>query len=904
MTDGGSIIVTVSGRDVGLEALLRRMQDQMRQADATGNQLARTTGSTLAQGQQRAAGSTTSLLQAQARLAVAQGDLAEAVNLYNQALRTQGVGVRESIQLKTQLARVESRLAQETTRAAQASQQVQTAFNGNSAAVSKFSSSLNGLNGVLGKVGLALGAQQLVQFGIDAIQVGAVAEQTATRFDSLAVAANTTGDALLKALRSASAGTISDLNLQLAANRAQLLGVASSAREFSTLMAIARDRAQQMGISTTQAFNDLITGLGRGSALILDNLGITVSVTEANATYAAQIGKNVAALTEQEQKQALINAVLTQGQASLNATGGAIESNAAKIERLSAMWDNLKASIGGALADGILPTTDAVSGLIGAFDGSRESILRYVDAASAYMDANQQVAGINRSAAESILTWVGVVDEQVVAAANVAAAYDTAAQAALATGQAMAAATPPAFQLAGAYDAAVAAAIAYQAPGDAFNASLSAHAGEAALASSETQILAARQALLFQAAQDAALGMNVGSDAAGNLARAFGITTGEADVLIGRLRELARLQNTLAFARGTANIGAQGSGVGAFLVGQEEVAAEKIKGVFTGLSAGARKYEETRTRTARAGGAARLSDQQKLNNSLLADQEKYNDQSIRATLEHEQRILEIEEEFQKRSLEQQRKNEVSKRQSRADFYDSLTSATADVGPEVAAQLSAAYEQAYAEAQAMAQAGNQKLAAEYLALKEQQIRDELEFQKKVAAAREAGDKAEVARLEAIHKLRQDAQAEEERQLRAEGDTNVNQRNEALGDEGERFADQQGKIGTAAEQAAERKVNAAVRAGKAVDIENAKLLEQERILGRIGGGATVPGGAAATGPVPAGATAAPTSPVDALASVAAQLQSIVDAIHTQGGNITKAQGETTAAVRSSGSRAVQA
>lgn len=221
-------------------------------------------------------------------------------------------------------------------------------------------------------VGLAA-ASRTISVGVELVQLGAAASQTATRFDQAARAAGTTGDAYTKALRVASDNTISDMNLQLAANRARLLGVADSAAQLAPLLGIARDRAQEMGISTTQAFGDLVTGLGRGSALILDNLGITVSVTEANKTYAAQLGKTVGALTEAEQKQALINAVLEQGRISMEGTGGAAETAATKIERLDASWQNLKATAGVKLADWFTPAFTGGERLLRGTEGLNEA---------------------------------------------------------------------------------------------------------------------------------------------------------------------------------------------------------------------------------------------------------------------------------------------------------------------------------------------------------------------------------------------------------------------------------------------------------------------------------------------------------------------------------------------------
>jgi hypothetical protein len=64
-----------------------------------------------------------------------------------------------------------------------------------------------------------------------------------------------------------------------------------------------------MGITTEQAFDRLVTGLGRGSAKILDDLGIIVHVTQINEAYATSLGKTADQLTDAEKKQALVNEV-------------------------------------------------------------------------------------------------------------------------------------------------------------------------------------------------------------------------------------------------------------------------------------------------------------------------------------------------------------------------------------------------------------------------------------------------------------------------------------------------------------------------------------------------------------------------------------------------------------------
>lgn len=325
--------------------------------------------------------------------------------------------------------------------------------------------SLSKVIGAANTLGVAFGAQQIIQGGIALAQTGATAQQTADRFNQLANAAGQSGDQVLAALQKASGGQISDLNLQLAANRANLLGVATSAEDLGVLMEIARDRAQSLGTSATDAFNDLVVGLGRGSPLILDNLGIMVKVGEANEVYAASVGKTVAQLTEAEKKQALINQVVSDGKASLEQTGGAAQTTASKFEALGVAAENAGNKLGGALADTLADAAVGgavvIDALIKKFDemgaaqeklADNDALVRSSDNYAQYNAQVQQLARESGNAYANIgaLTEAqflqvkvsqtgGPANERHAAAVQqVAAASDDAAAAAAASGEALA----------------------------------------------------------------------------------------------------------------------------------------------------------------------------------------------------------------------------------------------------------------------------------------------------------------------------------------------------------------------------------------------------------------------------------------------------------------------------------
>jgi hypothetical protein len=137
----------------------------------------------------------------------------------------------------------------------------------------------------------------------------------------------------LESFRKASAGMVSDFDLMQTANRAALLGVTSDVDKLSGLMVTARLRGREMGLDMTQAFNDIVTGIGRGSPLILDNLGIKIPDA---------IKKSMEKMGEAEKTQALLNFAIADG-AKIAAEYGDVQLTASeKAEVLKSKIVNLK----------------------------------------------------------------------------------------------------------------------------------------------------------------------------------------------------------------------------------------------------------------------------------------------------------------------------------------------------------------------------------------------------------------------------------------------------------------------------------------------------------------------------------------------------------------------------------
>ena len=196
--------------------------------------------------------------------------------------------------------------------------------------------SLGGM--IAGGVGaLAVGA--LVDTGVELAKLGAQAIRVEDGFRNLMTSIGSTSEQALGKLRAASLNTIDDTNLMLSSNRAVMLGVADSADELARLLSAAAARGRNLGVGTEQAFNDIVTGIGRMSPLILDNLGIVTGGEKAFEAYAQTIGKTAKELSDAEKKQFLINKVLADATPLANDAATSFEAVAAKM-------DNLRTSFG------------------------------------------------------------------------------------------------------------------------------------------------------------------------------------------------------------------------------------------------------------------------------------------------------------------------------------------------------------------------------------------------------------------------------------------------------------------------------------------------------------------------------------------------------------------------------
>lgn len=168
-------------------------------------------------------------------------------------------------------------------------------------------------------------------------------------FEQLTASVWQSSEKMLKSLKEASKGAVSEFDLMVASNKAMKLWVASNTEDMTSLMKIARLYWQQMNQDVTSSFNDIVTWLWRWSAMILDNIWIVVDSEKAYEEYAKSIWKTANELTKQEQKQAIVNATIEEWNKALEKFWEPLPTMAEKLSALKNTFQEMAVKVGEAL---------------------------------------------------------------------------------------------------------------------------------------------------------------------------------------------------------------------------------------------------------------------------------------------------------------------------------------------------------------------------------------------------------------------------------------------------------------------------------------------------------------------------------------------------------------------------
>lgn len=216
---------------------------------------------------------------------------------------------------------------------------------------SAFKGVIGVVRGLVGAFGIIEGLRLGIQFGKDAIALARQAKGVEFAFKQLGEEGTKAFDDIKKATR----GTLSDLDIKTSINDFKNLGIQleTSGTSFEFLAV----RAAQTGRSVESLREDLVTGLGRGSVRILDNLGL--SMAELNR------------LTK-EQGLSIQEAFGVVAQKEIAKAGNILDEAANSSEKFSASFENLTLNIG--IAFDQFKGSDSIVGIIESLSETQEAL--------------------------------------------------------------------------------------------------------------------------------------------------------------------------------------------------------------------------------------------------------------------------------------------------------------------------------------------------------------------------------------------------------------------------------------------------------------------------------------------------------------------------------------------------
>jgi len=218
------------------------------------------------------------------------------------------------------------------------------------------------LGSVAGLAGGFFAAQGLINALKKSIELAGRFQGVSAGFENLTAQAGFSTDTFKK-LNDALDGTANSIDIMRQANNAMLLGIFDSEDQMAEMFDIAQRLAQALGKDTTFGIESLVTGLGRQSKLMLDNLGIMIDTNKAYEDFAISMGKTVKQLTDQERKQAFVNATMKSARELSAGLGEETATLNTEMAKLNTILDEMAIGVGEALTPNLEETSIVIDNL-------------------------------------------------------------------------------------------------------------------------------------------------------------------------------------------------------------------------------------------------------------------------------------------------------------------------------------------------------------------------------------------------------------------------------------------------------------------------------------------------------------------------------------------------------------
>jgi hypothetical protein len=216
-----------------------------------------------------------------------------------------------------------------------------------------------GIDKIGSMLGAAFAVGVIADFTMEAVKLGDQLEAAGKGFERFGNQAD------LERLRTATRGMVSDVKLLQQAVSAGNFGI--PVKELGNLFEFAQKRAKETGQEVDYLTNSIVTGIGRKSPLILDNLGISASMLRDKLHGVTVESASIALVTK---------AVGEIASEQLKLMGDTVQDATTSSQQLLATWENFKAESGqifSPIVNGVLQILQAVINTTKAITGMGEA---------------------------------------------------------------------------------------------------------------------------------------------------------------------------------------------------------------------------------------------------------------------------------------------------------------------------------------------------------------------------------------------------------------------------------------------------------------------------------------------------------------------------------------------------
>jgi hypothetical protein len=211
------------------------------------------------------------------------------------------------------------------------------------------------IGGLMGPIGLVATAIFAWKESLDLAAEGEALQRIEDQFNSLAVTAGVSSDAMKSGLEAATHGLMTTTDAMKMASKA-MVELGANAGAIPQLFELSQKAAMVMGVDTEQAFNTMSQAVASGNTRMLRHLGIIIDQKKAYKDFADQAGITVGEMTQFQRSQAVLNETLAQGGQKFKDISLDSDTMLTANKRLSTSWKEFNEEIVRVFAEKIGPS--------------------------------------------------------------------------------------------------------------------------------------------------------------------------------------------------------------------------------------------------------------------------------------------------------------------------------------------------------------------------------------------------------------------------------------------------------------------------------------------------------------------------------------------------------------------